>query len=164
LSVAFSPDDQHIISGSSDKTVRLWNVKNGTLACRPFEGHTARVISVAFSPDGKHIVSASADTALRVWDATICNSHFTSLGEYNDAATGDDYNHKVSPTVFTDHSQMKNGWILGSRSELLFWVPPPNRVGLWRPSNTAIMARRLTNLDLSNFVHGTSWHQCATPL
>ncbi|TDL24719.1 hypothetical protein BD410DRAFT_718713, partial [Rickenella mellea] len=51
-------------------------------------------------------------------------------------------------------------WIMGSDSSLLFWVPPWSRVGLWWPTNTAVIAEGSTHLDLSHFVHGTSWQQC----
>ncbi|KIJ58844.1 hypothetical protein HYDPIDRAFT_101869, partial [Hydnomerulius pinastri MD-312] len=31
-SVAYSPDGQHIVSGSSDKTIRIWNASTGQLS------------------------------------------------------------------------------------------------------------------------------------
>jgi WD40 repeat protein len=39
LSVSFSPDGKQALSGSMDKTVRLWDVELG-IALRCFEGHT----------------------------------------------------------------------------------------------------------------------------
>jgi WD40 repeat protein len=50
-SVAFSRDGQQIVSGSYDRTVRLWDAATGTLQ-QILEGYTASVDSVAFSPDG----------------------------------------------------------------------------------------------------------------
>ncbi|EPQ53524.1 WD40 repeat-like protein [Gloeophyllum trabeum ATCC 11539] len=68
-SVAFSPDDRHIASGSNDRTIRLWNAQTGEAVGEPLRGHEYSVQSVAFSPDGKHIVSGSDDSTVRVWDA-----------------------------------------------------------------------------------------------
>ncbi|KAJ6501235.1 WD40-repeat-containing domain protein [Mycena vitilis] len=68
-SVAFSSDGKHIVSGSSDRSVRIWDAESGEQLGGPLEGHTSGVQSVAFSPDGKHIVSGSSDRSVRIWDA-----------------------------------------------------------------------------------------------
>ena len=64
--LAFSPDGQFIVSGSRDRTLRLWRV-DGTPVGNPFRGHTSKVAAVAFGPDGRTIVSASRDQTLRLW-------------------------------------------------------------------------------------------------
>ncbi|KAJ2911890.1 hypothetical protein MD484_g8525, partial [Candolleomyces efflorescens] len=68
-SVAFSPDGKHIVSGSWDKTIRLWNAQTGQETLEPMTGHSSHVYSVAFSPDGKYIVFGSWDKTIRLWDA-----------------------------------------------------------------------------------------------
>ena len=68
-SVGFSPDGKRIVSGSLDKTIRLWDAETGEPLRAPLEGHQHSVTSVAFSPDGKRIVSGSFDKTIRLWDA-----------------------------------------------------------------------------------------------
>ncbi|KAJ7097617.1 hypothetical protein C8R44DRAFT_643164 [Mycena epipterygia] len=68
-SVAFSPDGKRIVSGSSDTTLRLWDVETGEGVGQPLIGHTDFVNSVMFSPDGRQIVSGSGDATVRLWDA-----------------------------------------------------------------------------------------------
>ena len=68
-SVTYSPDGRHIVSGSDDCTVRIWDVETGTVVGDPLEGHTGGVNSVAFSPDGGRIISGSDDKSIRTWDA-----------------------------------------------------------------------------------------------
>ena len=67
-SVAFSPDGRHIVSGSEDQTIQVWDAQTGGQVGNPLQGHTKLVKSVAFSPDGRHIVSCSWDQTIRVWD------------------------------------------------------------------------------------------------
>ncbi len=57
-----------MLSGSDDKTLKLWDAATGALL-RTFEGHTDVVTSVAFSPDGTRVLSGSGDKTLKLWDA-----------------------------------------------------------------------------------------------
>lgn len=66
-SLAFSPDDQTLVSGSRDRTVDIWNARTGELR-RTLAGHGGPVHSVAVSPDGTAIVSGSEDRTVKVWD------------------------------------------------------------------------------------------------
>ncbi|KAF5337527.1 hypothetical protein D9758_016982 [Tetrapyrgos nigripes] len=67
-SVAYSPDGRHVVSGSSDYTIRIWDIQTGQQVGESLEGHRDGVHSVAFSPDGRHVVSGSNDNTVRIWD------------------------------------------------------------------------------------------------
>ncbi|MCA2700410.1 MAG: hypothetical protein IM500_08185 [Microcystis sp. M179S2] len=66
-SVNFSPDGKTLVSGSWDKTIKLWNVETGQ-EIRTLKGHDNWVNSVNFSPDGKTLVSGSADKTIKLWN------------------------------------------------------------------------------------------------
>ena len=69
LFVAFSTDSTHIVSGSSDKSVRVWDALTGA-ELKVLESHTDNVPSITFFTDGTCIVSGSWDRSVRVWDAS----------------------------------------------------------------------------------------------
>ena len=66
-SVAFSPDGTKVLTGSDDKTARLWDAATG-VHIRTF-GHTGAVYSVAYSPDGTEVLTGSFDSKARLWNA-----------------------------------------------------------------------------------------------
>jgi WD40 repeat protein/class 3 adenylate cyclase len=66
-SAVFAPNGQTMLTGSTDKTARLWDIQTGD-EVRRFTGHTDLIWAVAFAPDGKHIATASGDTTVRLWD------------------------------------------------------------------------------------------------
>ena len=60
-----------VVSGSHDRTVRVWDAATGTPLGDPFTGHTDYVTAVAVGQlDGRPVVvSGSHDRTVRVWDA-----------------------------------------------------------------------------------------------
>lgn len=60
-------DGKHLITVSSDKLVRLWDLRTGAELQR-FTGHTGAVNACAMLPDGQRVVTASSDKTLAVWD------------------------------------------------------------------------------------------------
>jgi hypothetical protein len=99
MSVAFSPDGSTIVSGSLDKTIKVWDAGVSALTPTPrsfksehplafvaaslelkAEKQNAHamvvgfmggqsIAAVQFSPDGSTIVSCGADKTIKVWDA-----------------------------------------------------------------------------------------------
>jgi WD40 repeat protein/uncharacterized caspase-like protein len=81
-SVAFSPDKKTALSGSVDKTLRLWDVATGQLL-RTFEGHSDWINVVVFSPDGRRVLSGSRDKTLKLWDTATGHLLRTFEGHSN---------------------------------------------------------------------------------
>jgi WD40 repeat protein len=68
VGLSFSPDGNRLISGSADKTVRIWNVRTQQIL-HVLKGHTDFIYAVAFSPDGSIAVTGSYDNTLKLWNA-----------------------------------------------------------------------------------------------
>ncbi|MHA2125544.1 MAG: NosD domain-containing protein [Promethearchaeota archaeon] len=66
-SVAISPNGEFIISGSHDKSIKIWELATGKLV-RTLEGHEKYVTSIVLSPDGKHVISGSNDKTVKIWE------------------------------------------------------------------------------------------------
>jgi WD40 repeat protein len=66
-SVALSADGNYLVTGSEDKTAKLWQVGEDR-ELRTFSGHSEQVTSVALSIDGKYLVTGSQDRTAKLWD------------------------------------------------------------------------------------------------
>ena len=58
---------EKIISGSDDKTIKVWDMATGKLLT-DLEGHEKSVTCVSFSANGYNIVSGSDDKTIKIWD------------------------------------------------------------------------------------------------
>jgi WD40 repeat protein len=96
------------MSGSDDKTLRLWDTVSGT-HLNTLEGHSYKIRSVAFSPDGTHIVSGSYDNTLRLWDA-VSGTPLHTLEGYSGPATSAAFSDYLSTTSGSsdDNIQQRN--------------------------------------------------------
>jgi WD40 repeat protein len=115
-SVSFSPDDTHVVSGSSDGTVRIWNMSTfeQVVMLRGYDGE--RVNSVTFLPDGtlqilRHSVSYTYDNDAPAWE------HISSLDNLYMARNRIRY----ATVTMSD----KFGWVkyASPLRHTLFWLP-----------------------------------------
>jgi WD40 repeat protein len=66
--LAYVGDGNRLVSGSWDKTVRVWDAASG-MSLKTLTGHTSAVNAVAVSPQGGLIAAGSSDKTIRIWDA-----------------------------------------------------------------------------------------------
>jgi small GTP-binding protein len=66
-SVAVTPDGRRAVSGSADRTVRVWDLEREECAAT-LKGHTRPVTGVSVTADGRRAVSGSYNDTVRVWD------------------------------------------------------------------------------------------------
>ncbi|KAI0026657.1 WD40-repeat-containing domain protein [Vararia minispora EC-137] len=89
-SVSFSPNDQHILSASQDKTLRLWNAETGQAVGEPFHC-SSPIWAAAYSPDGTRITFGCADGTLHIWDVGTRKSIGEPLHDHSDGITSVSY-------------------------------------------------------------------------
>src|SRR5438105_3002589 len=68
--VSFSPDGRYVLTGSFDKSLKLWQAATGK-EIKTFggqAGHQNLVLAASFSPDGRLIASGSSDNTAKIWD------------------------------------------------------------------------------------------------
>jgi WD40 repeat protein len=158
-SVAFSPDNLRVVSGGGDgdSTVRVWDIKSGSLVGAPLEGHAKRVTAVSFSSDGSRVISGSDDGTTRAWD--------TNTGKY--ASVMHQRHETSSPsagysTIF--RFDENTGWLLlvnasNTMPIRLCWIPNdirPGRSGFVSYKSKVAMGSNkgiVTILDFSSHQH-----------
>jgi WD40 repeat protein len=80
------PDGTHILSASTDRTLRLWTL--GSDECiAVLRGHDDELTACAIAPDGRTAISTSADATVKVWDlvAHSCIATLTNDGRWSTA-------------------------------------------------------------------------------
>jgi len=110
-SLAFCPCGRYLISGSMDKTAKLWDVQTGTMM-RTFAGHIGAIRSVAISNDGRYLLTGSQDLTIRLWE--ISSGKTAAIFDTSDLAKTfvQDATSYLFPKV--QFSQPDNKYVLGS--------------------------------------------------
>ena len=75
-SLALTSNDKHVVSGSMDKTIKIWDVGTQKVR-RNILAHDAAVNDVALSPHDRFILSASDDKTVKIIDFRSGDDIFT---------------------------------------------------------------------------------------
>ncbi len=65
--LSFTPDGTKLVSGSFDKTIKLWQLETGTVI-HTLNDHLKGVFALAVSADGKLLASGSWDELIKLWN------------------------------------------------------------------------------------------------
>lgn len=81
---AFSSDGKYLLTGSADKTARLWDVETGK-SIFTMRGHSSPITHVAFR-DNKYALTASEDYTVRTWNINRVELYLHACGVLRDFA------------------------------------------------------------------------------
>jgi WD40 repeat protein len=102
--IAFTPDGKQVLTGSFDKTIKLWDAVTGK-EIKTFggaAGHQDLVLGVAISPDGHRFASVSSDKTAKVWELPHQRPSHKFLGIFEIKNTAKD----AVPIKSLGHPQM----------------------------------------------------------
>ncbi|KAG9074714.1 hypothetical protein FS749_013695, partial [Ceratobasidium sp. UAMH 11750] len=153
------PDGAYIVSGSDDKTIRIWDADTGQSIAQPLQGHTESISSVAYSPDSAFVISGSHDNTVRIWNTQSSAAGGSTPEVENNLAQAIDRSHVNHAWTIDD-----DGWVVTSDSKLLVWVPHDLRLVLLRPYNVTVLSRHgFLQLDFGHPRIGDHWREHFQP-
>ena len=147
-SLAFSPDNKTLASGSSNISINLWDLADGWQVA---SGDSDWLHSQAFSPNGKSLACSSTNHTIKLWNVTTHQEIATLTGHSNRvnsvafspdsgtlASASDDKTIKLwdiatrqEISTFTGHSNRVNSVAFSPDSGTLASGSDDNTIKLW---------------------------------
>jgi WD40 repeat protein len=133
--LSFSADNRRLVSGSTDQTVRVWNLADAKFPeAATFAGHGATVTGVSFNSNATQVVSGAANNSVKLWDV----------------ATGEELKD------FAGHSAAVVGVAMTPNNQLVISAAADKSVRFWNPADgkqlraitdTAVLAAMTVSRD-----------------
>ncbi|XP_041469117.1 striatin-3-like isoform X1 [Lytechinus variegatus] len=141
--LVFHPEEQVLITGSEDNTLKLWNLqktvpakKAASLDVEPiytFRGHVGAVLSLAVSSNGEQCFSGGMDSSIRCWNIPGSN-----IDPY------DSYDPSVMADTYVGHSNAVWGLSYDGTKNSLVSCSSDGTVKLWSPSKKSPLLTTIT--------------------
>lgn len=115
-------DDTHILTGSGDMKICIWDLEVGRRNME-FDAHAGDVVSISLSPDMKSYVTGSVDKTCKLWDVREDKAKQTFFGHEADVNSVCFHN---SGFAFATASEDKTARLFDIRSDqqLGHYTPP----------------------------------------
>ena len=131
-SIAISSDGTHVVIGSNDGILQLWDTRTNDLINMPYPATEppAQITSIIFSPDDKYIISGDEHGTLILWDSkTREHIGIPALS----------HNYSITSLAFPigDSSQMTTGDATGT-------------LGFWGISDAGLKLHRIFSINESD--------------
>ncbi|XP_026866596.2 transducin beta-like protein 3 [Electrophorus electricus] len=179
-SMAVSPNDKLLASGSQDRTAKLWSLADMSLL-GVFQGHRRGIWCVQFSPVDQVLATASADGTVKLWglhdfsclktfeghDASVLKIIFVSRGTQLVSGGSDGlvklWTIKTNECVKTFDAHQDKVWALhsSSRDDLVVSGSADSTITVWKDITEEELAEEqskqedqiLKQQELSNLLH-----------
>jgi WD40 repeat protein len=147
-----------VISGSGDKTLRLWDARSCAPIGVPLQGHSDRVTCVALGAvnGAPIVVSGSWDNTVRLWD--VRRSALRRIDRWLSAITAFFKRDLTGAPIGATLEGQFNGVTIRERNDVLFLVPwrGDKTIDRWLSAITASFARYLTGAPIGPPLEGHS--------
>ncbi len=185
LSVAFSPDGQHVTSGSRDSAIWVWDLYAGRRgeALRILQGYTTKLNTVAFSPQGETLAAGDDKGLIHLWSIALAGrtvgayhvltGHtglvrhiaFSPDGQYL-ASTGTDATIRIWHlakrkllAVYAEAKQSLNQVVFHPQGQLVASAGIDNHIHVWAVKPTGMLQLQTVMLKHNNSsIRGLAFH------
>ncbi len=127
---AFSPDSRLFAYGSSNYTVKVWDIA-AHRELHTLRGHVWRIYAVAFSPDGQLLATASWDGRVRLWRTASGTEAMPPLTAHLGGVRVLHFTRDGLTLLAADDANTVRAWHVATGQEMLTlarWFPFPQSI------------------------------------